>query len=100
MNTKTTYDMVHLADDEWDNDTMQRVAEEWFQDHPDCQFVYVHEHAGWFLGYRRDLSIWCTANDMARCEGTRPDTFSGVSLRRQWLKEQLVADAVARLEAA
>ena len=79
---RTTYDYVFLADDEWDNETMQRVAQEWFAEHPDCQFVLVYEHAGWELGFRRDMTVWGSANDGARCPGPKPSGFSGISHRR------------------
>ena len=73
-----TYDLIHLSDDEWGNETMKRIAMEHFASDPSCQFVEVYEHAGWFLGFRRDGSIWTTANDMAIGDnGPRP-----VAMRR------------------
>lgn len=78
-----TYDMIFLADDEWNIEVMERIARDWFTTHPLCQFVEVHEHAGWWLGYRRDLSICGTANDRAVLDhGPRPQEFSGVCYRR------------------
>lgn len=62
---KIGYDMIHLADHEWGNSIMEEVARQWFADHSDCQFVEVREHAGWFLCWRRDMTCWGTANDMA-----------------------------------
>lgn len=62
---KTGYDMIHLADNEWGTPKMVQVADAYFRDHPECEYVMVYEHAGWCLGFRRDLSIWNTANDMA-----------------------------------
>ena len=70
--TPTGYAIIHLADDEWNNETMRRVASEYFADHPECQFVEVYEHAGWFLGIRRDGSTWSSANDSARLTVPRP----------------------------
>lgn len=66
------YALIHLADDEWGNETMWRVAKEFFDAHPECEFVEVSEHAGWYLGYRRDGSTWSTANDMAVLQQPRP----------------------------
>ena len=77
-----TYAIIHLADNEWGNDTMQKVAEEYFTANPSAEFVQVLEHGGWHLGYRRDLTIWTTANDGATCKGTRPKGYSGLTIRR------------------
>jgi hypothetical protein len=44
---------------------MEHLAQHHFAQHPDCQFAEVYEHGGWFLGYRRDLTIFSTANDRA-----------------------------------
>jgi len=77
------YDIVHLGDNEWGNELMKKVAMDWFTEHPDCQYVEVYEHAGWFLGYRRDGSIWSTANDTAVMDkGPRPKQYSGRDQRR------------------
>jgi len=77
------YDIVHLGDKEYGNELMRKVAEEWFAAHSSCNFVEVYEHAGWFLGFRRDGSIWSTANDQAHMDsGPRPKDFSGTSVRR------------------
>lgn len=59
------YEMIYLADHEWGNQLMEQIAMEHFAANPECQFVHVYEHAGWHLGFRRDRSIWTTANDMA-----------------------------------
>jgi hypothetical protein len=77
--------IIHLADNEWGNEVMWQVALDWFGDHPDCEFVEVYEHAGWYLGFRRDGGVWCTANDMARCKGPFPPRGYefGPSVRRQ-----------------
>lgn len=77
--------MIYLADNEWGNETMWKVAQEWFAEHPDCHFVEIHEHAGWYLGFRRDGGVWCTANDMARCNGPFPPAGwrTGPFIRRQ-----------------
>ena len=63
---------VYLADNEWGNETMRTIAAEAFAQDAALQFVEVHEHAGWYLGFRRNLSIYCTANDMARLEQRYP----------------------------
>ncbi len=76
------YDMIYLADNEWENEKMREVAQAWFSQHPEVEFVEVHEHGGWYLGYRRDLTIWSTANDMAPCPGPKPIGYSGVCVRR------------------
>lgn len=67
--TATGYCQIHLDWDEWGNELMEQVAMEYFRAEPSCQFVLVHEHAGWCLGWRRDGSIWGTANDSARPDG-------------------------------
>ena len=82
----TTYDIVHLAENEWSNTIMREVAEQWFKDHPDCQFVQIYEHAGWWLAYHRaDLECIGTANTAAvmRPDRPRPTDFSGVEQRRE-----------------
>ena len=77
------FDMIHLADNEWGCETMEQVARDWFADHSLCQFVEVHEHGGWWLTYRRDLSICGTANDCAVLYGSLyPGDFSGLCYRR------------------
>ena len=105
-----SYDVIHLADNEWGNQIMREVAEEWFRDHPECQFVEVREHAGWWLGYHREnLEVIGTANDMAvmRPDRPRPQHFSGESHRREVRPgfekmevESLAEYAKAELEAA
>lgn len=70
--TPTGYAVIHLADDEWNNETMRKVASEYFASQPECQFVEVYEHAGWYLGIRRDGSTWASANDTARLTVPRP----------------------------
>lgn len=78
------YDTINLAPDEWGNETMRQIAEEHFAKFPDVQFVEVHEHGGWWLGYRRDGSIWSTANDAAALDSkARPTHFSGRNVRRE-----------------
>ena len=87
----TTYDIVSLADNEWGNQIMREVAQEWFARHPHCEFVEVREHAGWWLGYHRSGEVIGTANDCAvmRNDRPRPDTFSGVSHRRPVIRPDL-----------
>jgi len=92
MRTPTTYDLVFLADDEWNNDTMEAVAFEWFQKNPDCNFVMVYEHAGWYLTFHRgDMEVVHTANDMAimRQDRPRPTDYSGIEHRRRSPKEEI-----------
>lgn len=89
---KHTYDMVQLADNEWGNTIMEEVAEEWFKEHLNCQFVEVREHAGWFLGYHRDtMEVIATANDMAvmRQDRPRPSEFSGLCHRRPVIRPDI-----------
>lgn len=78
--------VIHLADDEWGNETMMRVAHEWFDANPEERFVLIHEHAGWFLGFRNDesLSTFATANDMAILPpGTIPNYRYPNTIRRK-----------------
>lgn len=79
------YAVIHLADDEWGNDVMFAVAQEFFQENPDEDFVEVYEHGGWFLGYRRDGSVWNTANDLARLNVPYPQPTgpNGTTIRRE-----------------
>lgn len=93
-----TYDMVHLADNEWSNTIMREVAQEWFKAHPDCQFVEVREHAGWWLGFARtpfpgSVGIECigSANDMAqfRHDRPRPARYSGNCFFRPMIRHDL-----------
>jgi hypothetical protein len=106
MRTPTTYDIVHLADDEWDSETMQRVAKEWFERHPDCNFVQVYEHAGWFLTFSRNGRCVGSANGGAVFPaGTVfPTEFSGFSERRQtdvdYAREGVMWDALKRGDVA
>lgn len=79
----TEYTLIHLADDEWDNQIMESVARQHFDEHPDCQFILVYEHAGWALGFRRDMSIWSTSNDCARLDGGPRPSICGDTIRRQ-----------------
>ena len=78
------YDLIFLADNEWGNETMWAVAQEHFAANPDCQFVEVSEHAGWWLCFRRDGSVWNTANDMAVLSHPLPVPSNGIvrSIRR------------------
>jgi hypothetical protein len=79
----TEYDVVRLGPTEWGSDTMRRAAEQHFAAYLGCDYVLVHEHAGWYLGYRRDGSIWASANDAAVLPpGPRPSGPSGHQRRR------------------
>ncbi len=83
---QTTYDMVFLAENEWGNQIMREVAAEWFKDHPDCNFVQIYEHAGWWLAFHRgDMEVIGTANDRAimRDDRPRPTDYSGLEHRRE-----------------
>ena len=79
------YDTIYLGSKEWGNQIMTDLARQHFATHPDVEFVEVHEHGGWWLGYRRDGSIWATANDAADpagLAGSRPERWSGREVRR------------------
>ena len=81
MNARYTHcgeTWIFLADNEWGNRLMEQVAQEHFEANPECQFVMVHEHAGWALGFRRDMSCYSTANDMAALSKPRPQPTLGV----------------------
>lgn len=84
VKVRDTYDIIHLSNSEWGNEFMEKVAREWFEDNQTVQFVEVHEHGGWWLGYRRDMSIWSTANDAAHLNQPlpRPSRYSGATVRR------------------
>jgi len=63
---------VHLAANEWGNELMQRIADEYAgQSDNRPLIVSVHEHAGWHLSYLygapgiQDGTICGTANDAA-----------------------------------
>ena len=64
---------IHLASNEWGNEFMRQVADEFAKDHPDNRplIVSVHEHAGWYLSFLygapgiADGTICETANDSA-----------------------------------
>lgn len=78
-----TYDTVYLAPNEWGNESMAKIARDYFAETPGCYFVEVHEHGGWWLGYRTDGTIWSTANDAACLDsGRRPEKWSGREVRR------------------
>jgi hypothetical protein len=64
---------IHLASNEWGNDLMGLVADDYATEHPDQRplIVSVHEHAGWHLSFLYgasgidDGTICGTANDAA-----------------------------------
>jgi hypothetical protein len=60
---------VHLAEDEWGNDVMWRVAQGVFAEFPNVDLVTVYEYAGWMLGYLRDGTVVESANDGAVFHG-------------------------------
>lgn len=76
-----TYDIIRCESYQWGNELMARLAACHFEQHPESRFVLVYEHAGWHLGFRRDISIWCTANDAAvlRVSKPQPGDYSGCS---------------------
>ena len=55
----------HLADNEWGNELMRKVAMERFEKDPSLDIVEVNEHAGWSLSYTKTGMIVGSANDMA-----------------------------------
>ena len=70
LKAKAQEQLVHLADNEWGNELMLKVATELLDQHRDdpYYFVTVYEHAGWFLSYARidgEIRIVSTANDAA-----------------------------------
>ena len=74
------YDPIRCTQTQWSNSgVMERLAQHHFNQHPNCQFVEVIEHGGWFFGFRRDMSCWRTANDMAVLTHPfpQPDGYSG-----------------------
>jgi hypothetical protein len=94
----TTYDQIQLADNEWGNQIMREVAEQWFARHPDCAFLEVREHAGWWLAFARTPYPGSTghecigsANDMAcfRPDRPRPTVQSGQRRRREVIRPDL-----------
>jgi hypothetical protein len=60
---------VHLADNEWGNRTMARIAKETFENFPEADMVMVYEHAGWCLGFLSDGTVVSSANDAAVFHG-------------------------------
>ena len=83
------YDSIQLHADEWGNDLMRRVAEDHLARHPEIDFVLILEHAGWYLGFRRDGTCWATANDGAIIRGPQPDSL------RRCLNRNFSEDRVA-----
>jgi hypothetical protein len=81
------YDVISLADNEWGNEIMREVANEWFASHPDCAFVEVREHAGWWLGYYRSGECVGTAND---CAVLRPDRPCPAHGPRSWNNREVI----------
>ena len=81
----TEYTLIFLACNEYGNENMRAIAAEFFHLNRFQQFVYVCEHGGWFLGFRRDLSIWTTANDVAILTDPQPQPtgWNGRSIRRE-----------------
>jgi hypothetical protein len=86
MKSSNYYDVICLADNEWGNQIMREVAEQFFRDNPDCNFVEVREHAGWWLGFHRSMEVIGTANDLAvlRPDRPRPDCL------RDWVRRPVL----------
>jgi hypothetical protein len=69
---RATHIYVYLADNEWGNETMGRVAEQIAREHHDKPnlLITVYEHGGWFLEWFVEapgkLVVVGTTNDMAR----------------------------------
>lgn len=82
--TPETYDQIHLGDDEWGSDLMEDLAIAHFAEFPDCHFVEVREHAGWYLIFHRSGATVGTANGSAIMDPHRPlpKRWSGYSHRR------------------
>jgi hypothetical protein len=57
---------IQLADDEWENSFMEKVAMEKLAEDASIDCVRVNEHGGWNLTFNRSGVIVGTANDMAR----------------------------------
>lgn len=64
---------IHLGSNEWGNQLMRQLADDYAAEHPDVRplIVSVHEHAGWHLSYLygaagiAEGTICGTANDAA-----------------------------------
>lgn len=80
--TPKTCDLIRCTYPQRNNVVMKALAMRHFYENPDCNFVQVWEHGGWFLGFRRDGSIWATANDQAQLDGRggATDGFSGIEV--------------------
>ena len=80
----TAFDCIFLADNEWGSPLMAEIAAEWFKNNPDCNFVYVHEHAGWHLMFHRSGQCVGSANELAGfpADRPRPTHASTISQRR------------------
>lgn len=77
-----SYDVVRCSHRQWELAMMRALARLHFDVHPECNFVRVQEHAGWFLGWTRDGQIWSTANGHAYIDPSvpRPTNWSGVTV--------------------
>ncbi len=64
---------IHLGNNEWGNELMQKVAEAYAAERAEKRILVVEvlEHAGWFLSFLygapgiRDGAVCGTANDLA-----------------------------------
>ena len=87
--TPKTWDLIRCTSTQYNNVVMKALAMRHFYENPDCQFVWVWEHGGWDLGFRRDGSIFRSANEAGVIAGnafptdgpsgievTYPDLFS------------------------
>ena len=76
---------VHLASNEWGNEFMRQVADEYAEQHAERPLIVsVHEHGGWHLSYLYGApgiangTICGTANDTASLPQAVLDFGNGV----------------------
>ncbi len=76
---------IHLAGNEWGNEFMRQVADEYAEQHAERPLIVsIHEHAGWYLSYLYGApgiangTICGTANDAASLPQAVLDFDNGV----------------------
>lgn len=85
---------VHLANDEWNNDFMEKVANHYLNKYKhlhkpeegEVVVVHVHEHGGWSLGYTlidNQTTTVYSANDRAYYEGKKKE-FREAAYKADW----------------